>query len=611
MRTSSTSQAILVRPTDPSTLDAFNMHKQSYEQAQTKQLMRVALGQEPADLVITNARLLNVYTGELQDHQSVAVKGRRIAYLGDHASHTLGNQTRIIDLKRHILIPGLIDGHTHLGWLIQAPKITPYALRHATTSMITETMEPYPIMGLRGVRVLLESFEDQPVNIYVTSPCMVSLCDALKGIPEDDLKQLLERNEILGLGESYWQGVVQEPDRYLPLFSQARQYGKTLEGHSAGASNQKLCAYIACGISSCHEPINATEALSRLRLGLRVMLREGSIRSDLEAISELKNSGISTRRLMLVTDGLEPLDLLERGYMDYLVQRAIECGFDPVEAIQMATLNPAEHFRLDHDIGAIAPGRLADMVVIAELEKIHPLMVFSRGRLVVENDQVLTIEKQFTYPPDCMQTISLPKTYAADHFSIQTPTFCREVRVNIIHQITGLVTQEISKIVPVEHGEIKSMPERDLIKVAAIDRAHNPGNMFVGLLHGWGLREGAMACSTAWDTSDIVVVGASDSDMAHAVNRIHEIQGGMVICRHHQIIAELPLPVFGLISDLPIPEFAEKTKQLRKAAADLGFVYPNPLLTLSTLTGAAIPFVRICNHGLIHIKTGRPLPLIE
>jgi adenine deaminase len=247
-----------------------------------------------------------------------------------------------------------------------------------TTTIITETMEIFPITGYEGVIDFLASLSDQPIKIFATAPSMVSISKKARGISKKTLRKLLVRDDILGLGESYWQIVLQEPEEYFPIFKETLQYGKRLEGHSAGAKKEKLMAYIASGISSCHEAINAEEVLERLRLGMHVMIREGSIRSDLAPISRIKDAGVDFRRLIFV----EPGDLLEKGYMEVVVQKAIDCGFDPVHAIQMATINVAEYFFLDGIVGGIAPGKYADMLVIPNPGIIKAEYVISKGKVI-------------------------------------------------------------------------------------------------------------------------------------------------------------------------------------------------------------------------------------
>ena len=572
-------------------------------------LMAVALGEEKADLVISNARLLNVYTGELLDDHTISVKDGWIASVGREATHTIGPDTEVIDAAQKTVIPGLIDGHTHLAWLFSIEEFLKFAIPGGTTTFITETIEPYPVAGYDGVLDFLASLERQPVKIYATAPFMASISHRARGIPLEELKDLLRREDILGIGESYWQTVLQEPDRMLPALEETLRRGKTLEGHSAGAGGKKLMAYIAAGISSCHEPIQTEEVLERLRLGIYVMVREGSIRRDLEAISEIKNSGVDLRRLVLVTDGVSPQDLTEKGCMEYVVQKAINCGFDPVAAIQMATLNVAEHFSLDGVLGGIAPGRSADMLIIPDIRTIRAEYVISSGRIIARNGRALVNPRRHQHAPASTATIQLPKTIDPTDFTISAPDGSKTSRVRLIEMITDLVTGEHHMDLPVSKGEIALDVQEDILKLAAIDRAQIPGKTCVGLIKGFSLKSGAFACSAAWDTSDIIVVGADENDMAMAVNRIHKLQGGAVVCDKGAVLAELALPVFGLVSKEPMDTIIYNIESIKDAVTGLGCNFPDPLLTLVTLTGAAIPYLRICEEGLVNLKDGKTVGL--
>ncbi len=576
----------------------------------SEKLIEVALGREKADLAVVNARLVNVYTGEILDNCSVSIKDKWIAAVGNDLEYSIGAKTEVIDAGGETVIPGFIDGHTHLAWLYTAYEFLKFAMKGGTTTIITETMEPFPISGYDGVVDFLESLKDQPIKIFSTAPFMASISDSARGISIETLKKFLSRKDIIGLGESYWQSVLQHPDLSLPILHEAFLSGKSLEGHSAGASTNKLNAYIAAGISSCHEPIKADEVLERLRLGLYVMIREGSIRRDLEEISKIKDFGVDLRRLVLVSDGVEPEDLLEKGYMEFIVQKAIDCGFDPITAIQMATLNVAEHFSIDGIIGGIAPGRYADLLIIPDERTIQAQYVISNGQVIAQNGNLLKQPRRHVFSKQSMTSVHLNCKLNASDFAVKMQKAADKVEVRIINMVTDLVTSELKMTVPVVEDEIRQDISSDIIKIAAIDRTHNPGKIFTGLIKGFCLKKGAFACSASWDTTDIIVIGANDADMAMAVNRIFDLQGGAVISLNGKIEAELPMPVFGILSDLPMEQIAEKTENIKNKLSELGVSFPDPLLSLIALTGAAIPFLRICEEGLVNLKNGKTVGLI-
>ena len=576
----------------------------------TAQLIEVALGNQKADLAVVGGRLLNVYTGELQEGVSVSMKGRWIAHVGPEVDHTIGSQTRVIDATGKVLIPGLIDGHTHLAWMVGIDEFLKHALADGTTTIVTEAMEPFPVAGLDGVIDFLDSLKDQPAKIFATAPFMSSISRTARGIPVETLQTLLQRGDILGVGESYWQTVLQEPAVSLPVLDETFRRGKTLEGHSAGARGKKLAAYLAAGISSCHEPIGPEEVLERLRLGIYVMVREGSIRRDLEVISAIKDHPIDLRRVVLVTDGVEPGDLLSRRGMQYVVQKAIDCGFDPVAAVQMATLNVAEHFGLDTLVGGIAPGRCADLLILPDIRTIEAEAVISNGKVVAENGRMLASPRRHRYQTASLNTVSLPAPFTAADFAIRTPQKLQRATVRIIEMITDLVTAELQQEVAVVDSEIACKPADDIVKVAAIDRRHTPGKTATGLIKGFGLRGGAFGCSASWDSSDIIVVGASEADMADVVNRIGQLQGGTVVAEDGVVLAEIAMPIFGLISPEPVEVIVAQLDGVKRALQSLGVQFADPLLTLVTLTGAAIPYLRICEEGLVNLKNGKTVDLL-
>ncbi|MFC1532636.1 adenine deaminase C-terminal domain-containing protein [Thermodesulfobacteriota bacterium] len=577
----------------------------------TKGLMNVALGKEKADLLIINAAVLNVYTGELLNDHSISIKGEWIVYVGDKPEDMIGPRTRIIDAQGKTVIPGLIDGHTHLADCLFSPiELLRYAMAGGTTTIITETIEPFPIKGYKGVVDFLDSLKDQPIKVFATAPAMASISKSISVISQKTLNKLLLRDDILGLGESYWQAVIQKQDDFLPIFIETLKNHKKLEGHSAGAKGTKLMAYILTGVSSCHESINSEEVLERLRLGLFVMVREGSIRSDLSSISKIKDADIDLRRLILVTDGVSPMGLIENGYMENVIQKAIDLGFEPAKAIQMATINVAEYFQLDGIIGGIAPGKYADILIIPDLETIKAEYVISSGKIITKEGNLLVYPRKHTFSPDNLNTVHLSRKFLSTDFSIKVKEKDSCVNVRVIDQITNLVTKELIISVPIIDGEIKSNRSKDLLKVAAIDRSKFPGKKFIGLIRGFCLNKGAVASSSAWDTSDIIVVGADEEDMAAAVNRICTLQGGIVVCVDGMIRAEIPLPVFGLMADMPMEALAVKIKETTTIIQDLGFPFDDPLRTLATITGAAIPFIRICEEGLVNIKEGTSLGFV-
>ncbi|MBI3077508.1 MAG: adenine deaminase, partial [Deltaproteobacteria bacterium] len=362
-------------------------------------LIEVALGRAKADLVVVNGRLVNVYSGEVQQGVTVAIKGRRIAYVGAGCEHTIGPETERLDAAGAYLVPGLIDAHTHQAELLQLTEFVRVAAPHGTTTVVTETNGLANAMGAAGVQAFLEECRHQPIKVFITAPGMVPPFPHLEGsrrLDLDEFTAILDDERTLGMGESFWPRVLVADDSILERLRRCLNAGKEPEGHAAGARRERLQAYAAAGISSCHESISPEDALERLRLGLHVMLREGSIRQDLAGIAPLKDAPVDTRRLILVTDTTWPGELVADGHMDHVVRRAVALGFDPVRAVQMATLNAAEHFGLKH-LGGIAPGKIADLLLVDDLRAFRARVVLSDGRLLARDGRLLQELPRFSY----------------------------------------------------------------------------------------------------------------------------------------------------------------------------------------------------------------------
>ncbi|MFC1925278.1 adenine deaminase C-terminal domain-containing protein [Chloroflexota bacterium] len=585
---------------------------QQIEPVKIKTLIDTALGKTKADIVVAGADLVNVYSGEVLRGQSVAIKGARIAFVGDRAEHTIGPGTRIIDATGKILIPGLIDPHTHPVPLFNLDEFLKYAMIGGTTTIVSETVELVIPMGYRGVQEFLKAAGKQPVKIFVTVGPVPSLSPSskLNFLRPEKLRRLLKQKNIVGQGEIPWPFVVDGDGEILQLYAETLKAGKQIVGHSAGARGSKLQAYVASGVSSCHEPTTAEEVMERLRLGLHVMIREGDIRRDLEVIASIKDKHIDFRRLVFCTDGMMPSNVMKQGYMESVVQKAIDLGFDPIVAIQMATINPAEYFCLDNLIGGIAPGKCADMVILTDLRNIEAEMVISNGRIIAQRGKILVPPIRHHYPKSLTRIVPLPRKIKPADFKIRIQGTDKQVTVRVINQVTDIVTREEKVDMTSQNGFLEADSERDLLKVAFIDRASNPGKMFTGFIKGFGMKKGAFASSAPWDLSGIIVVGARDEDMAGAVNRIITLQGGTVVYNKGQVLAELPLTIAGYISDLPTETVNHRSEEIQHKLTELGTSLLDANLTLTALTTSVIPFLRICESGLMDIGKGELVDLI-
>jgi adenine deaminase len=573
-----------------------------------QELIKVALGEAEADLAIINGSVVNVYTGEVEK-ASVLTKGERIAYVGNDAK-AIGSKTQVIDAAGRTLIPGFIDGHTHIDTLYSINELLRFAIQGGTTTIITESGTIAAALGYEGVVQFLNSARRQPVKILVTAPPMVTISPVTEAnaIGVKELRRLLGYKEVIGLGEPYWADVVGGNQRVLDLIAETTRLGGKVDGHSAGATGKKLQAYVATGVSSCHEPTTVEEVWERLRLGLFVLIREGEVRRELEAVAPIKDSGIDLNRLAISTDGVGPDQLVNEGYVEFVVQKAIDLGFDPVLAVQMATINVAQHFALDDIIGGIAPGKYADIVILPDLKTIKAEYVISNGRVVSQKGRVLISPRKHRYPQSLLNSLRLPNDFSAEDFAI--PVGGGRVKVRLMNQVTDLLVREEFIDMPVSNGELKADVAKDIVKVAAIERSYGTGKSFVGLIKGIGLKRGAIATSSVWDCGDLMAVGAGEADMARAVNRVREMGGGTVVCAGGKIIAEIALPVAGLISTEPMEAIAAGFERIQKAASGLGAKSSDIRLTMAILPTPAIPFLRICESGLFNLRENRFVDLI-
>ncbi|MGD9394731.1 MAG: adenine deaminase C-terminal domain-containing protein, partial [Dehalococcoidia bacterium] len=487
-----------------------------------------------------------------------------------------------------------------------------FAVQGGTTTIITESCTIAAALGYEGVVQFLKSARRQPLKIFITAPPMVTISPVTEehAIGVKELRRLFRHQEIIGLGESYWADVVGGNQRVLDLIAETIRLEGKVDGHSAGASGKKLQAYVATGVSSCHEPTNAQEVLERLRLGLFILVREGEVRRELEAVAPIKDSGVALARLAISTDGVGPDHLVSEGYMEFVVQKAVDLGFDPVQAVRMATINVAQHFAMDDIIGGIAPGKYADIVIIPDLKTIRAECVISNGKVVSQKGRVMVPPRKHRYPQSLRHSLRLPRYFSADDFAIPVGSNRQEVKVRLMEQVTDLIVREALVDMPLTDGQLKADVSQDILKVAAIEKSYGTGKSFVGLIRGIGLKKGAIATSSVWDCGDIMVVGASEADMARAVNRLREMGGGMVVCAGGKTIAEMALPVGGVISTEPMEAIAAGFERIQKAAGGLGAKSSDIRLTIAVLPTPAIPFLRICESGLFNLRENKFVELI-
>jgi adenine deaminase len=563
-------------------------------------LIKTAMGAEKADLVVVNGSLVNVYTGEIEESCSVGIKGTKIAAVGEDLSHLIGESTHVIDAGGQYITPGFIDPHTHLDSIVQCAEYARYAVPHGNTTAVTETSMIANAAGKEGVVWFIEDTRDLPLRIYLLTPSMVPPFPALetsRGFPLEAFQEMIMKDFVLGVGETYWPLVLDMDERAMALYAIAQEMGKTREGHAAGARGKRLTAYSAAGTTSCHEATTAEEALERLRLGMGVMVREGSVRRELEAIAAIKDMGVDLRRIMLCTDWADPQMLIEHGCMDALVRRAIAEGFDPVVAIQMVTINPAEYFGLQ-ELGGIGPGKIADLLLLSDLTEVSVATVIKDGEVVAQKGALVKDPPRYRYPKAACHSFALQRVQEGD-FAI--PFAGERARVRVVDCLNETITQELQAELDVQAGNLISSPEQDIIKMAHICKYERRPQHARSFVHGLGMGEGGVATSLIWDTNNILVIGATEREMAFAVNRLLEHQGGIVVVKGEEVVAELPLPICGGISDKPLEEIAQRIAEIEEGCRGLGFI-PRPFLTLQTLAFTGLPYLRLTDRGLVDIR---------
>jgi adenine deaminase len=565
-----------------------------------KTLSEVALGNIPPDTVITNGTLFNAFTREFIKGQSIWIKDKRIAYVGPGHNLPTDHSIQMIDADGMVLLPGLIDGHTHtVSNRSGVEEFIKHVIPSGVTTLITETIELATIVGKDGISYLVKGLEKQPIRFYYTvAPlCGLTLSEEINAPNERELLDLLKDPRCLGVGEIYWSNLLlkgRQGERVRGLVSLALDLGKVIEGHTAGATGKKLQAYTNFGISSCHEPITEDEVLERLRHGYWVMIREGSIRKELDGVKGVFGKKIDFRRLILSTDGVDPEGFLTEGYLDASLKRALELGVPPELAYQMVTINVAEHFQLDHLIGSLSLGRSADVLIIPSPDEFSPRLIMCDGKIIFENGKALVEPRKIYFPENMFHTVKV------QNFTL--PPLPNKGKVRVMKLVTRLVTE--ASTLDLEDAE----KFKDIIMILALDRLGS-GKAFMGLLKGFGLRRGAYGTTMSWDTPDMIVVGCDTQSMETVIRRLMEIQGGGVYAIGNEVVAEFPAPLGGLVSLKPMEMVRIEVKKIEEALRENGVKWEKPVLTIDTLGSPAIPHLRITHQGYVLLKDRSVLPL--
>ncbi len=547
----------------------------------------------PPDTVFINGTLFNALTKEFIKGQSIWVKDGIIVYVGPPSDFCKGQETVSIDVDGMVLLPGLIEGHTHtLSHRYSVEEFIKHVIPSGVTTVITETIELATIAGKDGMEYFAKGLEGQPIRLYYTvAPlCGLTPTEEITAPTHEELLSILKDPQCLGLGEIYWGNIFLEGrqgERLKELVSTALELGKVVEGHTAGAKGRKLQAYTNFGVSSCHEPITEKEVLERLRLGYWIMIREGGIRKELEGVKGIFKRKIDFRRLALATDGVDPEGFLTEGNLDASLRSTLKLGVPPKLAFQMVTINVAEHFHLDHLIGSLSPGKMADLLIIPGPHDFSPRLVMCDGKIIYKDGKSLAEPRNFFFPEAMFNTVRV-RDY-------RFPPVPKKGKVRAMELVTRLVTQE--RIIDLEDPRESD----DVIMIFVINRLGS-GKAFMGLLKGFGLRRGAYGTTTSWDMPDMIVVGCDTQSMETVIGRLEEIGGGCAYAIGKEIVAEFPAPLCGVISLKPMERVRDETKKLEECLRENGVKWEKPILTVDTFGTPAIPNLRITNHGYVRLK---------
>ncbi len=572
------------------------------------ELIRVALGKEHADIVIQNGRLVNVATGEIYP-ADIATKGERIASIGPLPAGTVGPDTKIIDAGGQYLAPGFIDAHIHIeSSMLTYTEFSKMVVRHGTTAVASDLMEVTIVSGIEGMRELLAESKSTPVRLYYPVPSFMEEETGLQTIGSvlhaSAIGELLELPEAVGLAEVLGPPVLAESPQSAKVLELAEKKRLTAEGHAPGFMGERLNAFASCGIRSDHESTNAAEALEKLRAGLRVLMREGSASTDLLACLEIVVKGkVDTRHISMVSDDIDALHIKRLGHLDHKVRMAIRAGVSPMTALQMVTINPAESLKIDYEAGSIAPGKYADIVFLSSLEECVVEKVIAKGSLAVEDGKLTAHIPAPVYSDSLLHTVRMAAPVSPEDLGIEAPAGKTNARAWVIGASgVSLLTQRMEAELPVAGGVVRPDIQKDILHIACVERYGKNGGIGKSFINGTGLREGAIALSVGHDHHNITVVGCCLDDMALAVNRVRELEGGVVYARRGQVEQEIPLPVCGLLSTQPGDVVAGKLEDLIAAMNAQGCILSSPNVTLSFITLIFIPELAITDQGLFDVE---------
>jgi adenine deaminase len=576
-------------------------------------LVDVATGRQPADLVVRNGRWVNVHSGEIIAGTDLAIVAGRFAYCGPDASHAIGPGTTVVDAHDRYLVPGLCDGHMHVeSGMVTVTEFCRAVIPHGTTSMFIDPHEIANVLGLEGVRLMHDEAVAMPVSVHVQMPSCVPSAPGLENngavLDERDVAEAMTWPNIIGLGEVMNFPGVSNNDRLMVAeIAETVKAGKVVGGHYASPDlGLAFHGYVAGGPEDDHEGTRAADAIARVRQGMKAMLRLGSAWYDVaEQVKAVTEQGIDPRNFILCTDDCNAGTLVNDGHMNRVVRHAIAQGLKPVTAIQMASLNTAQHFRVDRDLGSIAPGRLADFLIVSDLAELGVDEVWARGVKLAEGGRLVVEIPPYEYPKKAKETVKVGGRKSAAEFDIVAPKGANSVRVRAIGVVENQApTRALEVDLPVENGLVAMDRKGDICQIAVVERHRATGQVVNAFVSGFRYaKDCAVASSVAHDSHQIIVVGTNKADMAAAVNRLSEIGGGATVYSKGVELATVELPIAGLMSDERAEIVAEKAERLKQAMIDCGCTLNNAFMQHSLLALVVIPELRISDVGLVDVRT--------
>lgn len=578
-------------------------------------LVEVAQGKRPADLVIRHAKLVSVTTGEILEDTDIAVACGRVAYLGlgEHtAEHCIGPDTKVIDATGKYVAPGYIDSHMHVeSAMVGCAEFAKAVVPRGTTAIYADPHECCNVVGLKGVRVMFDDAKRAPLKAMLTTPSCVPAVtgfdDCGSYVDAAQVAETMTWDDVVGLGEMMnFPGILSGEKNALQEVGETLKAGKCVTGHYAVSETDRgLNAYIAAGVRACHESITTEDVIAKLRMGMYVQARYGSAWLSLpEYLPQVLESGVDTRLITLCTDDNHPNTLVTEGGMDRALRAVLECGCDPVTALQFATINAAQCLGIDQDMGSVTPGKCADMVILPDLESFVPDMVFIDGELVAKDRKPLFDFDLFEWPDFMTHTMNVGRDFTPESFEIPVDRPDGRCKVRAIGGVGGsTITEDAVVEVPVVDGKLQADPDADVLKMAVFDRHHGAeGTHSFGFCIGFGVH-GALAQTVAHDSHNLLVVGDNDADMALAAQTLVDCGGGEVAVADGKVLALVKLPVCGLMSDKHVEEVAEDVAAIEKAWADMGCTMPSPFMTMGILSLPCVPKLRLTNRGYVNCET--------